>query len=177
MLRAGSGVKDVMHERTLTGTAPVLQHGTFWLAESLAMVEYLDEVFPEPRMLPTDVRDRARARQLLTWMRADHEPLRRERPAERIMYPSIAIPPLSPAARTIADDLVRVATRLGAGPSGAVFGGRFGVIDVELAFALMRLIATGYAVPEPITAYAAAVWARPSVREFVEHARPPNPPM
>jgi glutathione S-transferase len=177
MMRHGVGVRDEMYLRTLTGTAPVLEHGAFWLAESLAIVEYLDEVFPEPRMLPADVRERARARQLMTWMRYEHEPLRRERPSEGIMYPrSTPAPPLSPAARKCADDLVRVAERLGADQRGAVFGGRFGVIDVELAFALMRLVAHGGTVPAPIASYAAAVWARPSVREFVEHRRPPNPP-
>jgi len=178
MLRAGSGVIDSMHERTLTGTAPVLQHGAFWLAESLAIVEYLEEVAPEPRMLPSDLRDRARARQLMTWMRNEHEPLRRERPAERIMYPSLGDrPPLSPAAHRCADDLVRVAGRLGANATGAVFGDRFGVFDAELAFALMRLVATDHALPDALAAYVATVWARPSVREFVEHARPPNPPI
>lgn len=40
----------------------------------------------------------------------------------------------------------------------------------------MRLVATGFAVPEPIAAYARGVWARPSVRELVDHVRPPNPP-
>jgi glutathione S-transferase len=77
MLRKGSGVIDSMHDKTLTGTAPVLQHGAFWLAESLAIVEYLEETFPSPPMLPLDRRDRARARQLMTWMRNEHEPLRR----------------------------------------------------------------------------------------------------
>jgi glutathione S-transferase len=177
MMGVGVGVVDAMHARTLTGTAPVLQHGAFWLAESLAIVEYLEEQFPEPRMLPADVRDRARVRQLMAWMRHEHEPLRRERPTERIMYPVIGeLPPLSAAAQRAADDLVRVTTRLGADARGHVIGGRFGVIDVELAFSLMRLIATGIAVPAPLAAYAAAVWARPSVDEFVTHQRPPNPP-
>jgi glutathione S-transferase len=177
MMRSGVGVIEAMYERTLTGTAPVLQHGGFWLAESLAIVEYLEEVFPEPRMLPVDVRDRARARQLMAWMRHEHEPLRRERPTERILYPSIGeLPPLSPAARRVADNLIRVVSRLGADARGCVFGAQFGVIDVELAFAIMRLVATGFVVPEPVAAYAAAVWSRPSVREFVEHPRPPNPP-
>jgi glutathione S-transferase len=176
MMRPGVGMVDVMLHHTLTGTAPVLEHGSLWLAESLAIVEYLEEIVPEPPMLPVDVRDRARARQLMTWMRMDHDALRAERPSELIMYPRPdPLPPLSPAARKQAGDLIRIAERLGADARGAVFGDRFGVIDVELAFALMRLIATGEAVPEPVRAYVAAVWARPSVREFVEHRRPPNP--
>jgi glutathione S-transferase len=178
MMHAGTGVRDSMHERTLTGAAPVLQHGAFWLAESLAIVEYLEEMFPSPRVLPDDVRDRARARQLMTWMRNDHHPLRRERSAEHIFYrmPTETLPALSPAARRCADDLVRVATRLGADERGAVFADRFCVLDAELAFALMRLVAVNHELPAPLVAYARAVWARPSVRAFVDHPRPPHPP-
>lgn len=176
MIGNGIGVIDALHGRTYTGTAPVLQHGEFWLAESLAIVEYLEERFPEPRMLPANLHDRARARQLISWMRQEHEALRKERPAERILYRySAEPPPLSAAARRAADDLVRVAQRLGADERGALFG-TFGVIDVDMAFALMRLIATGYEVPAPLRAYAQAVWERPSMREFIEHARPPNAP-
>jgi glutathione S-transferase len=177
MLRKGSGVIDGMHERTLTGTAPVLQHGGFWLAESLAIVEYLDELHPDTRVMPADVKDRARARQLMTWMRNDHASLRDERPGERIFYPAIgAMPPLSSAARREAEDLVRVSERLGADDRGCVFGERFSIFDAELGFALMRLVATDEAMPAQIAAYARAVWARPSVSGFAEHPRPPNPP-
>ncbi len=176
MMRKGVGAIDLMRDRTYTGTAPVLQHGELWLAESLAIVEYLEEIVPEPRMLPVDVHDRARARQVMAWMRQDHDALRRERPAERILYPSTtAVAPLSADARKAADDLVRVATRLGADGRGALFG-TFGVVDVDLAFALMRLVATGHELPAPLHAYARAVWARPSVKEFVDHERPPNAP-
>lgn len=178
MLRTGTGVVDLMHERTLTGTAPVLQHGTFWLAESLAIVEYLEEVHPEPRMLPEDRQERARARQLMAWMRHHHEPLRRERPAEHVLYRrNLPVPaPLSRAAADAAAAVIRVAERLGADGRGAMFSGRFGVVDVELAFAVMRLTPDDAPVPARVSEYVAAVLARPSVREFLEHPRPPNPP-
>jgi len=177
MLRKGAGMIEGMHERTLTGTAPVLQHGSFWLAESLAIVEYLDELYPATRILPGDLRDRARARQLMTWMRNEHEALRRERPSERVFYPSVPIAPLSPDARHAAADLLRVTERLGADERGYVFGDRFSIFDVELAFALMRLVSTEHPVPDVARAYVRAVWSRPSVRAFVEHPRPPNPPV
>ena len=180
MMGPGVGVGEAMLERTYTGTAPVLQHGSFWVAESLAIVEYLDEAYPPPQwpgILPDDVRDRARARQLLSWLRASLEPLRRERPIEAILYRTRVVPPpLSPAAAKVAERLVRVAERLGAGPSGCLLGGRFGAVDVEMAFALMRLVWAGAPVPGAVAAYATAVWDRPSVREFVDHPRPPYAP-
>ena len=179
MLRHGVGAKPALREKTLTGTAPVLQHGTFFVAESLAIIDYVEDTFaPDawPRVLPADRRDRARARQLLAWLRISLTALRRERPTEHIFYPPRVRAPLSPAAQRDLDDLVYVAERLSAGASGALFDA-FGVVDVDLAFALQRAITGGADVPPALAAYAAAVWSRPSVHEYVAHPRPPNPPL
>lgn len=46
------------------GLVPVLQHGDVTLTQSLAIIEYLDELFPEPRLLPTHPAARAQARAL-----------------------------------------------------------------------------------------------------------------
>ena len=176
MMYPSIGAMSALREHTLTGTAPVLQHGGAWIAESLAIVEYLEDAFPAPAVLPADLRDRARARQLMSWVRTGQDALRHERPAEHIFYPPKRPPaPLSAAARRTFDDLIFVAERLGAGPSGALFGA-FGVVDVDLAFALERGIAAGEAVPAPIAEFVRAVWTRPSVRDYVGHTRPPNPP-
>src|SRR5690606_19585833 len=43
---------------------PVLQHGHRNLRQSLAILEYLDEMWPEPPLLPATARDRARVRAL-----------------------------------------------------------------------------------------------------------------
>jgi glutathione S-transferase len=180
MIRRGVGAIDALRARTFTGSAPVLQHGSFWIAESLAIVEYLEDAFPPPqwpRLFPADVRDRARARQLLSWLRTTTDALRRERSSELMFYPPrLPLPPLSPDAQRAADQLLHIAEQLGAGPSGALFGDSFGIVDVDMAFTLMRLISSQVPVPERVAAYAAAVWARPSVREFVEHPRPPHQP-
>lgn len=177
MLRRGVGLVEAMRERTLTGTAPVLQHGDFWLSESFAILEYLEETFPQHPVFPAHPHDRARARQLMIWIRYAHVALHEERPTERILYRAAAPPAaMSPAAQRAADALVTVATRLGLDGRGAAFGDRFGALDLDFAFSLQRLIAAGDPVPAPLRDYAAAVWARPSVREFVDHPRPPNPP-
>ncbi len=52
-----------MFEKNPTGTVPVLEHDDgFVLPESRAIMEYLEEFFPEPALLPEDVRERARVR-------------------------------------------------------------------------------------------------------------------
>src|SRR5215470_2779257 len=61
-------------DRSVTAKVPALSHGEFWLAESSAIAEYLEEVFPSPaypRLFPEDRHARARARQLMAWLRSD----------------------------------------------------------------------------------------------------------
>jgi maleylacetoacetate isomerase len=45
------------------------------LTQSLAVIEYLEEVHPEPALLPADARGRARVRSLALLFAADHHPL------------------------------------------------------------------------------------------------------
>jgi len=45
------------------------------LTQSLAILEYLDETYPTPALLPADARGRARVRSLALLFAADHHPL------------------------------------------------------------------------------------------------------
>ena len=48
--------------------------------------------------------------------------------------------------------------------------------DADLAMMLMRLIGNGDPVPARLRDFALAQWQRPSMREWVEHKRPPYVP-
>lgn len=54
---------------------PVLQHGSRLYRQSLAILEYLDETWPDPPLLPASSRDRARARGLAQLVACDIHPL------------------------------------------------------------------------------------------------------
>ncbi|MCC6993741.1 MAG: glutathione S-transferase N-terminal domain-containing protein [Deltaproteobacteria bacterium] len=59
--------------RSLTATVPALEHAGRVITESLAIAEYLAESFPfpaHPRLFPADLGERARARQLMLWLRS-----------------------------------------------------------------------------------------------------------
>src|SRR5262245_52155208 len=76
-------------EHGMSGKVPQLEHGEFRLAESSAIIEYLEESFPAPihrGVLPKGVQERARARQIMSWIRSDLGPLRTERPTTTIFY-------------------------------------------------------------------------------------------
>lgn len=54
---------------------PMLKHGDRRLTQSLAILEYLDDMFPKPALLPADARGRARARALAQLVACDIHPL------------------------------------------------------------------------------------------------------
>lgn len=53
----------------------LVEDGTAPLVQSLAILEYLDERFPDPALLPTDARGRARVRGLAQIIACDTHPL------------------------------------------------------------------------------------------------------
>ena len=54
---------------------PTLVHDDLRLFQSLAIIEYLDDIQPEPRLLPANARERAYARSLALVSAADAHPL------------------------------------------------------------------------------------------------------
>jgi glutathione S-transferase len=160
--------------RSLTGRVPALQHGDFWLAESSAIDEYLEDTFPPPehsRLYPLDPRDRARARQVQAWLRSDLLPLRQARPTSSV-FSGAPVQPLPDAARAAADHLVRVAEALLAHCGDYLFGNSFCIADADLALALQRLVANGDPVGPVAKAHAQRVWTRPSVQAWLARSQP-----
>jgi glutathione S-transferase len=51
-----------LYEKNATGKVPVLEEDDFVLPESHLIMEYLEERYPEPALLPADAADRALAR-------------------------------------------------------------------------------------------------------------------
>ena len=57
------------------GLVPALEEDGRILIQSLAIIEYLDEVYPEPPLLPKDPADRARVRALAELVACDIHPI------------------------------------------------------------------------------------------------------
>jgi len=170
-LAAGEQRAAEYAEKTLTARVPAIDVEGFVLSESLAIIEYLEERYPPPEypaVLPVTLEQRARARQIMGWVRSDLTALRRERPTTTIFYTPTDVP-LSVSAQADAEKLVRVASQLLEQGRPTLFD-RWSVADVDLAIALMRLEANGHPLPAALSAYARAQWERASVRSFVAHS-------
>ena len=176
-LHTGAHFDGAFAAQSLTSRVPVLVDGDLTLSESSAIVEYLEDRYLPPqhaRVLPADLRARARARQVMAWVRSDLMAIREERSAEYVFYPHDrlrAFAPLSAAGLRATAKLLGVAERLVPPDAGPLFGA-WCIADTDLAMMLQRLVRTGHNVPKRLRDYAERQWERPAVVEYSAHARP-----
>ena len=170
--------KPEYRQRTVTARVPSIDHDGFVLAESSAILEYLEDAFPAPKhphILPEGIRERARARQVISWLRSDDTlGLREDRPTTTIFYERTG-KPMGERGKAAAQKLLEVADRLVAEGKTSLFGA-FSIADADLAFMLQRLLLNGHEASHKLRAFVEAQWKRPSVAEFVAFKRPPFVP-
>ena len=160
-------------EGSLTGRVPALRHGDYWLSESSAIAEYLEDAFPAPGhapLFPDDLQERGRARQIMAWLRSDLMPIREERSTSTIFYERTK-KPLSAAGEQAAETLLRVASQL-VPDGGTTLFTHWCHADTDLGLMLQRLNLNGHVLPPKLQAYAETQWQRPSSSAFISHERP-----
>ncbi|PMU12336.1 MULTISPECIES: glutathione transferase [unclassified Pseudomonas] len=169
-LKARENYQANYRDLSLTCKIPTLIHQGFALSESSAIAEYLEEIAPgHNRLLPLDIKQRARARQLQAWLRSDLLVIRKERPAD-LIYFGKKDTPLSDDALAAVDRLFFVADRLLEGGAEHLFGD-WSIADTDLAIMLNRLVANGDEVPSRLAAYVRRQWDRDSVRAWMDIER------
>ena len=162
--------KVTLREKSVLGKVPILVDGEFWVSESLAISEYLAEKYPapaNPRLFPADLAERARARQVMSFLRTSLFALREDRPTSTVFGRPTA-GPMSEKAKADAAELVRVATALIA-PGHKTLFAEWCIADTDLSLALMRLIASEDALPQHLIDYTLGQWDRKSVRRYISH--------
>jgi glutathione S-transferase len=161
--------------KSFTDLIPALEHRGEVMSESLAILEYVEEVFGGPSLYPADPIERARARMLLSWYRCGFQALREERSTETVFFSAElrAKEPLSAKALDEVADWMN-ALRSWLKPGAAfLFEGRWTIADSETALMLQRLIRNGDPVEERLVEYADRIWQRASAAEFVDYPRGP----
>ncbi len=71
----GEQHSESFHAANPQELVPILQHGQRMLRQSMAILEYLDEMWPSPPLLPAVARDRQRVRALAQLVACDVHPL------------------------------------------------------------------------------------------------------
>lgn len=75
VLRAGEQRAPEYLDRNPAGLVPALETDGLVLGQSLAIIEYLDALHPEPRMIPSDPIARARAMEMALTIACDIHPI------------------------------------------------------------------------------------------------------
>ena len=158
-----------------TGRVPSLQHGSFTLAESSAIAEYLAETFPHPkypRLFPENLQQRGIAREIMAWVRSDLMPIREERPTHTLFY-ARADKPLTANGQAAMERLIKAVTPL---IQGETLFAQWCLADTDLALMLQRLNLNGETLPPALKRYAESNWQRPSVQKWLSQPRAPYQP-
>lgn len=154
-----------------SGRVPALRHGDLWLWESLAIAEYLAEIFPKAGLWPSDRAARARARAISAEMHAGFVPLRQHMPMDcRSYHPDRG---REPGVRADCDRITTIwrDCREQFGGTGEFLFGSFTIADAFFAPVVSRF--RTYAVElDPISqAYADAIWSFPAMNEWLTAAK------
>ena len=121
---------------------PILKHGDFTLYETSAIVAYLEDAFPTPRLQPSDVRERARMNQWIGVVNAYVYPYMIYHIShERLTFPELGI---ASDDKVVAYAVPKVATALGVLEQALGHGKPF-LLGGELSLADFYLLPATYA--------------------------------
>jgi len=149
---------------TPAGLLPVLIDGDTHVWETLAIMEYLAEKFPEKQLWPADRQARAHARAISSEMHAGFSALRGECPMN-IRRP-VCARALSDAAQANVKRIEEIWSKARATYGGPFLFGRFGAADAMYGPVVARLNTYGIKVGRDARAYMETVMALPAWGEW-----------
>lgn len=165
--------RDRILEHSPAGRVPVLKCGGDVVWETLAIVEYLAERYPNLGIWPAAPGARALARSLAAEMHAGFEALREEFPMDL----RAARPGRRPSTAAAAD-IGRVSeiwrtTRASHGGAGPFLFGAFGAVDAMFAPVAVRFRTYGLQPGDAVAdAYCRTLWSLPALVEWRRKAGP-----
>ncbi|HSO35037.1 MAG TPA: glutathione S-transferase N-terminal domain-containing protein [Labilithrix sp.] len=167
------GWREAIVALSPSGRVPALHHGDIAIWDSLAICEYVAELFPDKQLWPAERAARALARSVSAEIHSGFSNLRGDLPMD-----VIARVPRRPRSRETENDVARVLSlwtecrsRAGASAGGPFLFGRFSIADAMFAPVAWRF--RTYDVPiedAAARAYCDALLALPAMKEWEEAA-------
>ncbi|MSO65331.1 MAG: glutathione S-transferase family protein [Alphaproteobacteria bacterium] len=157
-----------IRQHSPAGRVPILKDGDIVVWDSLAIVEYLAEKFPEKQLWPQGTAQRARARSICAEMHSGFMPLREALPMNiQRRYPNFVI------GRDVQGSIDRVCeiwrdcrNRYGRPAGGDFLFGRFGAADAFYAPVVSRFATYGVRLDPVCQGYADAVLHLPAMQQW-----------
>lgn len=165
----GPGSAEAILKHSPAGKVPILHDGDFAVWDSLAILEYLAEKFPDAQLWPPDAQARARARSVSAEMHSGFQPLRQHCTMNLWLSPRPRPMPDEVYANMKRIETIWAECRAQYGQGGAfLFGKRFGNADAMYAPVVARFRNYGLPVGPATLAYMDAVTATPAWKEWEE---------
>jgi glutathione S-transferase len=165
---SGEGWKENIQARSPTAKVPVLMDDDLVVPETIAIIEYLADLYPRKPIWPHDRKLRARARAASAEMHAGFQALRKAAPMNlRASYPGRV------ALDDIADDLKRLEALWGElldRSGGPYLFGEFCAADAMFAPIATRIRTYALPASDSATAYVEAIYALPAFQEWLAEA-------
>ena len=162
---SGEGWRDVLAQRSPTGRVPVLIDGDLVVPETIAIIEYLADRFPDKAIWPEDMGQRALARAASAEMHSAFSSLRNHAPMNlRASHPGKV------SVDSVAKDLHRLETLWGellTRSGGPFLFGSFTAADAMFAPVATRIRIYALPVSDLLAAYVEAIYALPAFQEWL----------
>ena len=169
-----SQFKTALQKVNPVGKVPVLVHDGLAVWDTLAIAEYVAELFPDKQLWPSDRIARARARSICAEMHSGFVGLRSACPMNiEAHLPEVGALALrdKPAVRADLQRIVSLWSGLLAEHGGPMLMGSFTIADAYFAPVVMRLKTYALPVPGDVAAYMDRVCALPGVKAWIDEAR------
>ncbi len=153
------------------GKVPVLKHDGVVIWDSLAICEYIAELFPDAKLLPKDRIARAVMRSACAEMHSGFVPLRTH--LSMNMREQITLPDIPADAQANIERITALwhSLRQEYGQQGPYLFGHFSLADCMYAPVVSRFITYGVKVDAETQAYMNAIWDHPAMQEWYRAAQ------
>jgi glutathione S-transferase len=165
---SGEGWRETLCRRSPTGRVPVLVDGDLVVPETIAIIEYLADCFPEKAIWPADRAQRATARAAAAEMHAGFSALRSHAPMNlRAAHPGKV------SVDAVASDLHRLEVLWGgllAQSGGPFLFGEFTAADAMFAPVATRIRTYALPVSDMAGEYVEAIYGLPAFQDWLAQA-------
>lgn len=162
--------KEKISKISPSGRVPLLKHGDLLVCDSLAICEYLAEIFPDTMLWPADKKARAHARSISAEMHAGFPELRKHLSVDvRARHKNYSIPD------TANPDIERICQiwencRTHYGKTGEFLFGHFTIADAMFAPVATRFITYDVKLPLIAQQYITTIMALPAMQQWCKQA-------
>lgn len=159
----------LLKQHSSSGRVPVLKHGDVVVNDSLAICEYLHDLYPAAQLWPADLATRAHARSIVAEMHSGFTHLRSNMPMNcrrHIQLGTIDADTLSDIKR-----IISIWENCLAKHKGDFLFGEFTIADAFYAPVVLRFNTYNIVLPDICKKYADTILAMPALNEWIAAAK------